>query len=437
MAVDNLQSHIEDILDVLSEDSEKEVSRKELEKELRKFLEYGVPVEQAKQTLIKKFGGGAAFSSSSTERTLLNDLQPNESSVNLLCRVIAINSKEITVRGENRMIFYGILGDESGTIPFTAWKDFEVEKGDVLEVSNAYTREWQGTAQLNFGDRVRINKTDEEKLPETTYEPKEFKVKDLRSGLGTVEVTARVLDLNERVVDVDGVTKKVFSGVIGDETGKAQFTSWHDFKLKEGDVVKISGGYVKSWKGIPQLTFDEKASVEKLDSGKISKDKMQTRKMPLHVLVEKRGALDVEVEGTVIEIREGSGFILRCPECNRVLQNGECNIHGKVEGRPDIRIKLVVDDGTGSVNSIMNRDITEKLLGKTLEECKKIVEKSDNKDVLVDEMNTLLFARRVTVQGNALGDEFGTTVIAKNAMVVDVDIKEKAEKLSQELEDLQ
>jgi len=436
MVVDDLQSHIDDILDVLSEDSEKEVSREELEKELRKFLEYGVPVDQAKQTLIKKFGGSVTFPSSSG-RTLISDLQPNESSVNLLCRVITINPKEITVKGENRRIFYGILGDESGTVPFTAWKDFEIEKGDVIELSNAYTREWQGTLQINLGDRVSIKKTEEE-LPESAYEPKEVKIKDLRSGLGIVEVTARIIDLNEREAEVDGETKKVFSGVIGDETGKAQFTSWHDFKLKEGDVVKISGGYIKSWKGIPQLTFDEKAVVKKLDADKLSKDELQTRKMPLHLLVEKRGALDVEVEGRVIEIRDGSGFIMRCPECNRAIQNGECKIHGKVKGKPDIRVKLVVDDGSGSVNGIISKEVTEKLLGKTLEECRKIVEKSgSDNDVLVDEINDVFFARRINLQGNALGDEFGTTVIAKNASFVDVDVKEEASRLSQELEGLQ
>ena len=81
MAVDDLQSHVEDILDVLSENSEKEVSREELEKELKKFLEYGVPVDQAKQTLIKKFGGSVAFPSSSSERTLISDLQANKYSV--------------------------------------------------------------------------------------------------------------------------------------------------------------------------------------------------------------------------------------------------------------------------------------------------------------------------------------------------------------------
>lgn len=432
MTEDDLESHVEDILNALK-DLEEDVSKEELEIELKKFMEYGVPIDQAKQTLIKKFGGSVKFNSSATssERMLIANLEPNERSVNLLGHVIAINPKEITVKGENRQIFYGILGDESGTIPFTAWKDIEVEKGDVIEISNAYTREWQGEPQLNFGDRVSIKKTDAERLPKSAFEPKEFKVKDLKSGLGRIEVIARVLELKQRKAEVNGEKKIVFSGVISDETGKCQFTSWHDFKIKEGDVLKISGGYVKTWKGIPQLIFDEKASVKKLDKSKITKDKIKTGKIPLHILVEKRGALDVEVEGTIIDVRPGSGFIMRCPECNRVLQNNECTIHGKIDGKPDLRIKLIVDNGTGAINGVLNQKLSEKLLGKTLEECKKM-----DDDDLVNEMNKQLFAHRINMKGNALGDNFGTTFIPKEVKLLDVKVEEEAEKLSEDLEDL-
>ena len=433
---DDIQSYIDDILEALSENAEKAVSREELEKELKKFLEYGVPLEHAKQTLIKKFGGEVERAPISSDRTLIVDLQPDTASVNLLCRIINVNPKEITARGEQRKIFYGILGDESGTVSFTAWKDFEIAKGDVLEISNAYTREWQGAVQVNFGDRTKIEKTDEEKLPESSYEPREYKVDELRSGLGAIEVTVKILDITKRDVEVDNKKKTVFSGIIGDETGKAQFTAWHDFDLKEGNVIKVTGGYVKTWKGVPQLTFDERATLEKLDDGKIQKKDIKTQKMPLHKLAEKRGALDVEVEGTVIEIREGSGLVTRCPECNRVLQNDACSIHGDVKGVPDIRIKLVLDDGTGTVNGILGRDLTEQLLGKTLDEWKKTVDKAKDSNVVLEEIHTVLFAHRLTLQGNALGDQFGTTVIARTARLADIDIAKESEQLIRELEAL-
>jgi replication factor A1 len=430
---DNLDSHIDDILNAIGEESETEITRENIEKELNKFMDYGVPIDQAKQTLIKKYGGQAILSSEqSSERILISELQPNERSVNLLCRVITVNPKEITVKGDNRKIYYGILGDESGTISFTSWNsELDVEKGDVVEISNAYTREWQGSVQLNLGDRVNIKKTDKERLPESAFEPKIMKIEDLRSGVGAVDVTARILEINERETEVDGETKKVFSGIIADETGKAQFTSWHDFKLKEDDVFQITGGYVKSWKGIPQLTFDQRATVKKLDKSKIPKEELKIKKMPLFKIVEKRGALDVEVEGTVIEIRPGSGIIFRCPECNRAMLNSECSIHGKIEGKQDLRVKLVVDDGTGSVNSTLNRELTEILLGKTLEEYKKMDE-----DSMIEDINKKLFSHRISLQGNALADEFGTTLIARNANLVDYDIKVEADKLSQELEEL-
>ncbi len=284
----------------------------------------------------------------------------------MLCRIVSVNPREIQVKGETRKIFYGILGDESGTIQFTAWKDFELEKGTVVDITNAYTKEWQGSVKVNFGDRTKIKKIDASEVPEVNVEPRGYKVKELRGGLSSVEVTARILEIKDREVEISGQKKKVFSGMLGDETGKAQFTAWYDFKLKEGAVVKISGGYVKAWKGIPQFTFDEKATVEKLDANMISKKDVKTQKILLSELVDRNGALDVEVEGTVIEIRKGSGLVQRCPECNRVLQEGACAVHGAVEGKADVRMKLVIDDGTGSVSAILGKEVTEKLLGKTM-----------------------------------------------------------------------
>jgi replication factor A1 len=184
------------------------------------------------------------------------------------------------------------------------------------------------------------------------------------------------------------------------------------------------------------LTFDEKATVEKLDKNKFPGE-IPTQKIPLHMLVERHGALDIEVDGIVMEIRSGSGLIIRCSKCDRVLWNNECKIHGKVEGTPDMRIKLVVDDGTGAVSAIIGRKLTEKLLGKTLEECEKLIENSKDENSLVDEMNKLLFTHRINLKGNALSDNFGTTIISKEAKLVDVDINSESKKLSHELEELQ
>ncbi|RLC66999.1 MAG: DNA-binding protein, partial [Chloroflexi bacterium] len=345
-------------------------------------------------------------------------------------RVITINPKEIELKGEKRKIFYGMIADESAVLPFTAWRDFNIGKGQVIRVTNAYTKSWQGIAQLNFGEYTKIEPSEEE-IPET-QEPRKCKVEELKSGLGSTEIVAKILSIKDKEVEVGGTKRKVYFGIIADETGKAQFTSWHDFNLKEGDVVKIVGGYVKSWRGIPQLTFDEKCKVEKLESKKIKE--VNIRKYKLWELIEKGGALDIEVEGNVIEVREGSGIIIRCPECNRVLSEGKCKVHGSVNGIYDLRAKIILDDGTGAVNVIVNRDLTEKILNKSLEELKKIYDEAkDNASKLI---NNNFLAKKIKVIGNALRDGFGTTIIAKEAEIVDIDVKEEAKKLLQEVREV-
>jgi len=428
---EDIDSHVDEILNILKDKSDEKITKNEIKKEFEKFMEYGVPINQAKQTIIKKHGEEILTGDYPSERTLISKLEPNQSNVKILGHIVAINPKEVNVKGENKKIFYGILEDESGTIQFTSWTDIEVKKGDVVEISNAYTKEWQGAVQLNIGDRVKIEKKDKEKLPKSAFEPKEYKISDLRSGLGRVEVTAKIIDINNREVKVDDKNKKVFSGVIADETGKAQFTSWHDFKIKKGDVLKISGGYVKSWKGIPQLTFDENADVKKLDKKKILEKDIKTEVNPMFKLVENDGGLDLEVEGTVIDILPGSGFVLRCPECNRVLQNDECNIHGKVSGIPDMRLKLIVDDGTGAVGAILNRELTEKITGKEMDEVKEI----DNKEFekIIQER---VFGKRMKLKGNALSDRFGITFITKEVERLETDINKEAEEILEGLEEL-
>lgn len=428
-----LSEHIDDVLDFLSKNTDKEIKREQLKNELEKFMEYGVPIDQAKQTIIKKYSEDLNLNNfqGSKERKPINEIESNMKSVKLMGHVIAINPKEVNVKGEKKQIHYGILGDETGTIQFTSWKNIDVEKGDVIEISNAYTREWRGEPQLNFGDRISIKKMDKDSLPETAFKPRECNVGDLKSGIGKVEVTAKIVELNEKEIKVDGETKKIFSGVIADETGKAQFTSWHDYNIKKDDVIHIKGGYVKSWRGLPQFTFDENAEVKKLKKEKIPKEKIGTIKMPLFSLVEKGGGLDVQVQGEIIEIQQGSGFIMRCPECNRVLRDNECNIHGNVEGVPDLRLKIVVDDGTGAVNTILNRKLSEEIIGKSLDECKKM-----NQEELDKEIHEKLFAKRIKMTGNGLADNYGTRFLPEKIEFMDVDLENEAEKIYESLEEL-
>lgn len=420
-----LDEYIEEIFNIIKE----KVDKKTIKKKLEEYIAYGVPLEQAKQTLIKQYNG--TIKDGPPKK--LKDIKSNERSLNLVCQVVSINPKDIEVKGEKRRIFYGFLGDETGTHTFTSWKDFDINKGDVIQITNAYSKEWQKQPQINFSEATEVKKVDSSAIEFVVRTPAIMKIIELRAGMGNVEVTGKLLSFEERIVTARGQEKSVYSGIIGDSTGKIPYTSWKDFSLKQDDVIKIKNGYIKSWRGAPQLVFDDNSQVEKLDNNKISLEDIKIKQIPISTIIEREGGLDMEIAGTVIEIRPGSGLIFRCPECNRALKNSGCGIHGDVEGLPDLRIKAILDDGTGSINAIFNREQTEKILDMKLEECKKMAEETLAYDVIENKIESIIFARPLKIMGNAFSNEFGVTLLAKEISFISIDIQKEVDEMLKEL----
>lgn len=405
--------------------------------ELQRYLDYGVPPQQAKSTILRHHGvqGATRDATGASPRVTLQDLKPNDPNVTLLVRVVTINEKEITVKGEKRRIQYGIFGDETMTRPFTAWKPITAAKGDVLRIKGAYTREYQGEPEVQLGDRVNIEPGDESLVPKTpTLRP--LKVADLGPGMSNIEISARILNVAPRKVAVQGVEKTVWSGVLADGTGKCGFTSWHDFKLKDGQAVKVKGGYVREFRSQPQFTFDEKATLEVLADTAVPSlaEIANAAPVPLADLYLGGGALDVTVEATLVEVRPGSGLVLRCNECKRTLSAGACRLHGKQVGVNDLRIKAVLDDGTGAVNAIIGRETTEALLGRTLDEALKAAKDAGTPEVIERDLKAKLLGRPLRARGNVLVDEFGPSLLVQEASLVQRDLAAAAEALLAELE---
>jgi len=436
MEIQNLAPHIEEISRALGG----KLSDEEIAEELRKLVDvYKLSIPQAKKTIVKKHGGDTSGLTSGFQRKLA-ELKPNEPVVDFLAKVLSATQKEITAKGEKKKIIYGFLGDETTTLPYTAWEieGLELSKGDVISVKGAYTREYQGRVQVNFGNRVSIKKEDPSTMSDLQIAqgpPKVVTMKDLRESMGFVEVKGRILSVETREVKVQDQMKKVYSGVIADETGKVQFSAWSDFKLKAGEVVRISRGTVKAWRGIPQLSFDDRADVTKTKEKFPSAEELQrSGSLMISEIVARGGAADISVKGVLVEIRDGSGLIMRCPECKRALQKGTCKIHGRVEGYPDLRVKAILDDGTGAVNVVMNRELSEKLLDTTLDEAMAKAKESMNFEIVKDMMDDALTLKVVTVTGAVTADEFGLSMIAKGVELPKTDVKEEAERLLVELE---
>jgi replication factor A1 len=436
MEENKLAPHVEEIARALGD----KLSAEEIESELKEYIEvYRLTIPMAKKTMVKKHGGDVSGFTAGLQRKLA-ELRPNEPNVDFVARVITTNDKTIEAKGEKKRIMYGLIGDETTTLSYTVWEPegMQLEKGDVVSVKGAYTKEYRGRIEVHFGNRVTVRKEDPSTIGASDVAqgpPKVVTVNQIRDSMGYVEVKARVLSVAPKDITVQGEEKTIYSGTIADQTGRIQFTAWSDFGLKAGELVKISRATVKSWRGIPQVNFDDRAELLRVKEKFPTVEELSRASIvPISDVAGRGGAADVSVRGTIVEVRDGSGLIMRCQECKRALQKGTCKVHGRVEGYPDLRIKAVVDDGTGSISAVFGREITEKLMEFTLEECMDKARQAMNFDAIKDSLDEKLLFRVLDVGGNVTADAYGLSMIAKEAELVTPDTKEEIEKLLVDLE---
>ena len=426
----------------LKKELEGKISDEQLMKELNTYLnEYRVTPDAAKRGIKRKYGaeGPSSFVTADVISKKIADLMGTEMNVDITAKAVYVDKKQITVRGSQKTIISGIIGDETGTAPFTIWEgdNLELVKGEVYVLKNAYTKKWNDRVQVNLGSRGRVEKSANltVDVPDRTLliDAAEIKIGNIMDGLGNVTVTGRIMSVEERNITVKGEAKIVFSGIIADDSGKIQYSAWNDYELKEGETICIKNAYIRSWKGIPQLNLGDKCEVSRVDDsfGEID---MNASKKTVADIASIGGGLGVSITGTVVDLRGGSGLIRRCPECNRSVLNDECATHGHVEPVFDLRMKLILDDGTGAISAIVNRRDTEAMTGITLEAAEGLARARGSPDLIAKEIAQMMIMKKVTVSGNVLSDDYGPMMIVEEARIESIDVLKEAEELYDELE---
>jgi len=437
MVNEELTPHIQELQRVLGD----KIDEEQLEAELNKYLnEYHVNIDAAKRGIIRKYGDTdtSTFVTGNSLVKKVSELTGSEQNVDIIAKVVFVDEKTITAKGIPKKIVSGIIGDETGTVSFTVWEPGAIvlAKGSVYSFRNCYCKLWNDKVQVNLGNRGRIESAEGIKmdLPERqiTAASSEIKIGNIKDGLGNVTVTGRVISVEKRQITARGEEKTVFSGIIADETGKIQFSAWNDFGIKEGESLCIKNAYIRSWKGIPQLNMGDRCEVSRVDAI-IDVVDTTNNKRTIEEIGRIGGGLDITVEGMVVDVRQGSGIIRRCPQCNRSMLNGACTTHGMVEGIMDLRLKVVIDDGTGAIGAIVNRDDTEKLTGVTLQAAQGLAS-IKGESVVGREITGKILMKRVSVTGNVMSDDYGPSMIVKSAEILNVDLEKEASALLDEVE---
>jgi len=193
-----------------------------------------------------------------------------------------------------------------------------------------------------------------------------------------------------------------------------------------GNSIDVKNAYVRSFRGVPTLNINESTIVTKLGK-KI--EYMEKKGLKIGDLIMKDGAYDIAVEGNILSIRPGSGLIARCPECSRVIQKGMCRVHEKVHEKSDMRIKAIIDDGTGALTLVLDSRLTQKICGLNIEEAQKIAKISMSQKAVEDDIKRKILGRRFAARGNMSKGEFGITLVASDAWEPAQTIQEQAQKL--------
>ncbi len=413
---DKFAPHVDEIKRAL----DNEIENSNILADLKRLLEYRVPLEEAKRSLIKKYGGAEK----STVRKL-SDIKIGDRNIEVTAQVMELTKRTINAKNSEKTIFSGILGDETAARGFTAWHDFGLNAGDVVHITQAYVRNWQDRPEINFGNKSKVTKLNTSIV--IKQESVHKKLAQLRDGDVNVNTSFTILSIEPREIITKDGSKKILNGIGADDKTKAPFTSWVLLpELAAGNTIEVKNAYVRSFRGVPTLHINENSRLSKLEK---SIEFEEPQKIMIGDIIEKDGAFDVVIEGNILSVRPGSGLIARCPECSRVIQKGMCRVHGKVNEKMDMRIKAIIDDGTGAMTLVLNAELTQELSSITIEQAKEIAKAAMTQSAVEDEVRKKVVGKMLTARGNMSKSEFGITLVATKVWETPDITKDKAAEL--------
>ena len=185
----DLRTHAEEISAQFSDHVS--VDTDEIESELRTLVEqYSVPVDEARRSVTNNYldeagldrdelGGGDG------ELAEVGTIETKDEWVDLRVKVV-----DLWDPGHESIAQVGLLGDESGTIKFTAFETSDLdplEEGVSYALDNVVTDEYQGTYSVKLNRTTTITELDEEIEVGDDSTTIEGALVDLQSGSGLIK----------------------------------------------------------------------------------------------------------------------------------------------------------------------------------------------------------------------------------------------------------
>ena len=355
----------------------------------------------------------------------------SEGSVTIVGRLLASRKDQIHRKDGSGSIdvVRGRIADDSGAIGFLSWESFDHQVGSLIKIENAQVRTFRDTPEINIGSSTKIeiyhdaNFSTADDLAAQSIS----KIEDLRDGSRDVDIVVEVQKMTKRTfTNADGEEKSVWSGDIADPTGRCRCSIWSEppFDIDSTPIVmRLRSVRVRAWQGIPDITIDDVSQIELLAATPWGDDidlATNVVEVPLHDLVSGASRVGISTSGFIVSVREDSGIISRCPECRRVLRDGVCFTHGEQDGDSDVRLRLVLDDGIGSLSLMVNKIAATNLLSMDEDKITKEIEENGSM-AFVQQIRELLLGRKMKVSGRTFVDEQGSMLISDDVELLESD----------------
>jgi replication factor A1 len=267
-----------------------------------------------------------------------------------------------------------------------------------------------------------------------------LQIKNILAGMRNVDVVGKVLQKYElREFNKENTSGKVANILIGDETGIVRVVLWNKQaelinQLKEGDVVKVRGGYVRENNGRKEVHLNDLSKLIINPPGVEVEVKPYTPQtfMRKQIADIKEDDANVEILATIVQVFDINFFEV-CPQCSkRVRLRDEgfaCPTHGNVTPDYNYVLNLYLDDGSDNIRVVFWRQQIEELF--SMDRSQIMAFKDDPSKF--EPMKTELLGNIIKVSGRANKNQnFDRIELVANKVDKSPDPDEEIKKLKEE-----
>lgn len=357
--------------------------------------------------------------------TKIGDLRLEMNDVDVLGRIIEVGQiREFERRsgGVGRVGSLYVM-DETGSTRVTLWDAKadvldEVSLDDVILVEGGYTREGLGgVVELNLGSMstLTVNPEREEVQSLPHFSSNAIAIGELNVGMRSIIVEGDVME-DPEVRDVttrDGAEIRLASLRIHDESGEIGVTLWRDLAekvdgLTAGSRLRIKNAYVKmGFFGDLELSSGRTTELEVLSEGEVTSDREidLVNDLGIEKIQSIREEESTEVQGRIMEVNSNSKVFPSCPNCmKRVREEGEgwvCESCGEIpQPVPRLIVEVVVEDDSGSINSVFSGAVAEKLLDMSSDSAWNVAVQAGNESAPVYNARDRIIGATVKLMGH-------------------------------------